>query len=365
MSKLPKVLHISTPKSWRGGEQQLAYLYEELEQRGLTQYILCRKNSAMAKRGKSKGWNIIEYRKTIAVDPFFARKVKLVCEQKKIDIVHAHDSHAHSFAVISASLFGNTTPIVVSRRVDFAISKSSKKKYNHKNIKRILCVSNAIKNLTAPDIKNKSILKTVYSGIDLSKFSIEKQKYKKLHEEYNIPDDIPLIGNVAAIAPHKDYFTFINTVEELINRNINAKFFIIGTGPMEEEIKNYCAQKQLDKYIVFTGFRTDIKEILPELAVFLITSETEGLGTSIIDAFACKVPVVATRAGGIPEIVEHEKSGLLADTKDAVELANQVERILNGSIDKSKIIEGQQEVLQNFSKSVTAEKTLKEYLSIL
>ena len=99
--------------------------------------------------------------------------------------------------------------------------------------------------------------------------------------------------------------------------------------------------------------------------MFLITSETEGLGTSIIDAFACKVPVVATRAGGIPEIIEHEKNGLLADTKDAVELANQVERILNGSIDKSKIIEGQQEVLQNFSKSVTAEKTLKEYLSIL
>ena len=86
MSKLPNVLHISTPKSWRGGEQQVAYLYEELEQKGITQYILCRKNSAMAKRGKSKGWNIIECRKTIAVDPFFARKVKSVCKQKQIDI---------------------------------------------------------------------------------------------------------------------------------------------------------------------------------------------------------------------------------------------------------------------------------------
>ena len=203
----------------------------------------------------------------------------------------------------------------------------------------------------------------------LSKIHMGEMDYdetdEKLHKEYNIPDDIPLIGNVAAVAPHKDYFTFINTAEELIKRNLKAKFFIIGAGPMEEEIKNYCAQKQLDKHIIFTGFRTDIKEILPELTVFLITSKTEGLGTSIIDAFACKVPVVATRAGGIPEIIEHEKNGLLADTKDAVELANQVERILNGSIDKSKIIEGQQEVLQNFSKSVTAEKTLKEYLSIL
>tara|TARA_Y100000589_G_scaffold29326_1_gene24473 strand:- start:41575 stop:42672 length:1098 start_codon:yes stop_codon:yes gene_type:complete len=364
MSKLPNVLHISTPKSWRGGEQQVAYLYEELEQKGITQYILCRKNSAMAKRGKSKGWNIIECRKTIAVDPFFARKVKSVCKQKQIDIVHAHDSHAHSSAVISASLFANTTPIVVSRRVDFAISRTSIKKYNHKNIKRIICVSEAVKKLTEPDIKNKSVLKTIHSGIDLSKFSLTEKKTEKLRKEYNIPDDIPLIGNVAAIAPHKDYFTFINTAEELIKRNLEAKFFIIGTGPLEEEIKKYCAQKQLDKHIIFTGFRTDIKEILPELTVFLITSETEGLGTSIIDAFACKVPVVATRAGGIPEIVKHEKSGLLADVKDAGELANQIERILSGNLDKKKIIEGQQRILQNFSKSVTAEKTLLEYLSI-
>ena len=364
MSKLPTILHISTPKSWRVGEQQLAYLYEEQKQKGLTQYILCRKNSAMAQKGKSKGWNIIECRKTIAVDPFFARKVKLVCKQKKIDIVHAHDSHAHSFAVISASLFSNKTPIVVSRRVDFAISKTSIKKYNHANIKRILCVSDAIKNLTEPDIINKSILKTIHSGIDLTKFKLAENRYEKLHKEYNIPDNIPIIGNVAAIAPHKDYFTFINTAEELIKRNIKAKFFIIGTGPMEEEIKNYCAQKKLNKHIIFTGFRTDIHEILPEFDIFLITSETEGLGTSIIDAFACKVPVVATRAGGIPEIVQHEKSGLLAEVKDAKELANQVERILNGSFNKSKIIAEQQQVLKKFSKSVTAEKTLREYLSI-
>ena len=364
MSKLPNILHISTPKSWRGGEQQLAYLYEELKEKGLTQYILCRKNSALAQNGKSKGWNIIECRKTIAVDPFFARKVKLVCNQKKIDIIHAHDSHAHSFAVISASLFSNKTPIVVSRRVDFPISKTSIKKYNHANIKRILCVSDAIKKITEPDIENKSVLKTIHSGIDLSKFSLSGKRSKKLRNEFNISDNIPLIGNVAAIAPHKDYYTFINTAEELLKRNIKAKFFIIGTGPMEEEIKFFCTQKKINDHIIFTGFRTDIHEILPELDIFLITSETEGLGTSIIDAFACKVPVVATRAGGIPEIVKHEKSGLLAEVKDTKELANHVERILNGSIDKAKIIAEQQEILKKFSKSVTAEKTLQEYLSI-
>lgn len=364
MTNSPRILHISTPKSWRGGEQQLAYLYEELANKGVEQYIICRKGGAMAIRGKAKGWNIIESPKRTALDPFFARKVKSVCKQKGIDIIHTHDSHAHSFAVMSASLFGNKTPIIVSRRVDFAISKSSIKKYNHKNVKRILCVSNAIKDLTSPDITDKSILKTVHSGIDLNRFPFEKKDCKKLRQEFSIPNDIPLIGNVAAIAPHKDYFTFIDTVEEVINRGLKAMFLIIGTGPMMLEVKEYCAEKGMHDYIIFTGFRSDIAEILPELDIFLITSETEGLGTSVIDAFACKVPVVATRAGGIPELVKHEKSGLLADVKDSKELANQIERFLTQSVKTESIIKEQQKILKLFTKSATAEKTLAEYLSL-
>ena len=365
MANNPKILHISTPKSWRGGEQQLAYLYEELAKKGIEQYILCRKGGQMAVRGKAKGWNIIECPKRTAIDPFFARKVKVVCKQKGINLIHTHDSHAHSFAVMSASLFGNKTPIIVSRRVDFAISKSSIKKYNHRNIKRILCVSDAIKNLTSPDISDTSVLKTVHSGIDLSRFPNQKKDCTKLRSEFKIPVEVPLIGNVAAIAPHKDYFTFLNTAQELVKRGAVAKFLIIGTGPMQQEIKEYCAELGLHDHVIFTGFRSDIPEVLPELNVFLITSETEGLGTSVIDAFACKVPVVATKAGGIPELVKHEKSGLLADIKDPIGLADQVERVLNGEIDLNSITEGQQNILKLFTKNATAEKTLAEYKAVL
>lgn len=365
MDKLPKILHISTPKSWRGGEQQLAYLYEELVEKGIEQYILCRKGGEMAIRGKAKGWNIIECSKQTAIDPLFARKVKSVCKQNNIDIIHTHDSHAHSFAVMSATLFGNKTPIVVSRRVDFAISKSSFKKYNHKNVKRILCVSNAIKALTAPDIKNKSVLKTVHSGIDLSRFPNDKKDCNKLRTKYGIPKEVAIVGNVAAIAPHKDYYTFLNTVEELVKRGVVAQFLIIGSGPLEEEVKAYCKEKDLNGNVIFTGFRSDIPEILPELDIFLITSETEGLGTSVIDAFACNVPVVATKAGGIPELVKHDKSGLLAEVKDFKELANQVERILKGKVDLLALKKGQNEIIKDFTKSTTAEKTLNEYRAIL
>ena len=365
-NKYPKILHISTPDSWRGGEQQMVYLIEELDKIGVKQHLLCTKNSAVHDRFKSKKIPFSTSSKLFSTDPIFAKNVTSVCKKEAIDIIHVHDSHAHTFAVMSTALFGNKTPIIVSRRVDFPIRSSflSKWKYNHENIKKILCVSDKIKEITSKGIENKEVLKTVYSGIDLSKFE-NTAASNKLRSEFNISDDEVLIGNVAAIAPHKDYYTFIATVEELIKRGVKAKYIAIGDGPMYKEIKQLINEKGLSKEIVMTGFRSDIPEILPELDIFLITSETEGLGTSILDAFACKVPVVATPAGGIPEIVIHEKTGLLGNIKNPLTLANQVERYLSDIALQQSMTKGATEHLQHFTKTATAEQTLKAYLEVL
>ena len=132
-----------------------------------------------------------------------------------------------------------------------------------------------------------------------------------------------------------------------------------------KEIRSYVENKNLNKHITFTGFRSDIPKKLPELDVFLITSKTEGLGTSVIDAFVCEVPVVATKAGGIPELVKHKITGLLADIKDAKVLAEHINLLFSGSIDLKEITKNQQELLSEFTREATAEKTLIEYYSIL
>ena len=83
------------------------------------------------------------------------------------------------------------------------------------------------------------------------------------------------------------------------------------------------------KNILLTGFRTDIFEVFPELDILLFTSKEEGLGTTVLDAFACEVPVVATAGGGIPEMVIHQKTGWLAAIGYAEQLAEGVEQILD------------------------------------
>ena len=363
-SEWQPVIHLSTAKSWRGGEQQLVYLYDELVKSGIPQLIVCRKGSELAKRCEEKQRNYIAIPKRSSTDVFAAKKLKKICRYFNAGVIHTHDAHAHTTAFLSHSLFGNNTPIIVSRRVDFPIknNKMSHMKYNYRGIAAILCVSDKIKEITARGVRDTNKLFTVYSGIDLSRFSNLPGK-NQLRDEYNIPQDQLLIGNVSALAPHKDYFTFIDTVEKL--PDLKATFFIIGEGELKLELNEYAKEKGVEERIIFTGFRTDILPVLTSLDIFLITSKTEGLGTSILDAFACGVPVVATKAGGIPELVEHEKTGLLADVGDSRTLAEQILRIANDKGLSNQLVKGAKQKLQQFTREQTAQKTLQVYERVM
>lgn len=361
-----KVLHFSSAKTWRGGEQQIAYLLQELRKLAIEQEVLCVADSPLAAFCSREQFPFTTYKKRTAISPGPARLLRRVVRQKNISLVHIHDAHAHTFAYIALTIFRLSIPLVLSRRVDFAIKQGflSQWKYNHPAIKTILCVSGFIKKVIEKDIQVAEKIKVVHSGIDLSRFHFQKNNLLKT--EFQIPDSSPLIANVAALAPHKDLFTFVDTAALILKQQPAARFLIIGgDGGMEQAIRDYIRQQSLEAYIQLSGFRKDIPEILPGVDVFLFTSEEEGLGTSLLDALACKVPVVATRAGGVPEIIEHLRTGLLAEVKDANTLANHVIRLLDNPSLSHSLIENGLEKLQSFSTAQTASKTLAVYQSIL
>jgi len=358
------VLHISTPLSWRGGEQQLAYLIDELNKKNASQWVLCSSNSEMKKYCKKKEINFFSGSKPSSLSLPFARRISSISGKYSIDLIHVHDSRAHSLAVLSGVIFGNKTPIVLSRKVDFPISKNwfSFYKYNYSKIKRIICVSEKVKEILSADIRSRNLLCVVYDGIDFSKFGWLPSRI--LRQQYNIQEDEIIIGNIAAIAPHKDYFTFVDTAEILIRKNVKAKFLIIGDGPEREMIIKYIQSKNLQHKIILTGFRNDVPKILPELDLFLFTSKTEGLGSSILDAYMCNVPVVATAAGGIPEIVIDEKTGLLSPPQRPSQLADCVMKVLSDSVLKKELTRNAQDFVKNFSMERMAEKTYSVYQEI-
>ncbi|CAN5496227.1 glycosyltransferase [soil metagenome] len=361
-----RILHVSTPSTWRGGEQQVAYLAIALKAFSEKQQILTPIQSVLSQQLMHSGIHLENFKRSGALDISLAKNITRICEKEKIQIIHTHDSHAHSAAVISAAIFGNKTPVVVSRRVDFAISSSplSIWKYNHSSVKKIICVSEAIKDITAPRIKDKSKLVVVHSGIDLHRYEnlpIENI----LRKEFKISEDKILIGNLSALADHKDYPTFIEVAAKLLHENLLLHFFIIGEGPERTKLENLIRSSQLQNNITLTGFRKDVPAVMSALDIFMITSKTEGLGTIVLEAFACKIPVVATKAGGIPELVIHEKTGLLAEPGDVDQLVNQVKHLIKNPRMKVELAENAANYVQQYSYENTAQKTFEIYKTLI
>ncbi|MFD2246228.1 glycosyltransferase family 4 protein [Pontibacter ruber] len=359
-----RVLHLVSEKTWRGGEQQVAYLIEELLKQGVQCFVACRRRTPFHDYCLRQNIPHVALAFANEFDFGTAWQVKKYAEQQQVDVVHVHSAHAHAIS-IWAYILGNHRPIILSRRVDFPVKQNflSQFKYNHPGIARVVCVSDKIKEVVSQSLKQPEKCVTVYSGVDMSRFA-HSRNTGKLHREFTLPLHLPIIGNVSAIAPHKDYFTFVDTVELLVQQHLQAQFFIIGDGPEREQVQAYVQQKQLQNHITFTGFRNDIPEILPELDVMLITSETEGLGTTILDAFACQVPVVATQAGGIPEIVKDGHTGLLAPVKRPDLLAQKVIQILRDAPLRERLVKKAANLAQQFSKENTALHTLQVYQEV-
>lgn len=360
-----KVLHVSTPRTWRGGEQQLAYLIGELAAMGVQNRVFTPEGSAVDRYCTEHVVPHTTFRRRSSLDFAGAAALSRLARETGADLLHAHDSHAHTLVCLAASFFGMRAPAVVSRRVDFPVRGAlSRWKYNHRSVKAVLCVSEEIRRVMLPAVADPSRLIVVHSGIDTEKFP--KEAEGRLRREYGIPPERPIVANVAAIAPHKDYPTFVRAAELMTAEGCNAQFLIIGgDGGEERLVRDMIAERGLSERILLTGFRDDIPEVLPEIDLLMFTSKTEGLGTTILDAFAAGTPVVAAAGGGIPEIVLHERTGLLVPVGDPAAMAAAARRVLDDSVLRDRLVRNAREFVADFSRTATAQKTLDVYRDVL
>ncbi len=361
-----RVVHVSTPLTWRGGEQQVAYLYRELERFGVAQTLVCRSGSELARRAAAEGFDVLTAERGGPLSREFARTIRMATRRLDAGIVHAHDAKAHTEALLAGPRSAEVPPVVVSRRVAIPIGRSplSRRKYDHRRVRRIICSSHAIERVLRPDIARPERLTVIHDGIDVARFT-EAVPDGRLRRLLGTSEATPLIGTVGALEPLKDQATFVRMARGVIAAGFDARFVIIGEGPLRSELERMIDAEQLSDRVSLVGFRDDVPEILPELDVFVMTSRSEGLGTSILDAMAAGVPVVATWAGGIPEIVEDGVAGLLANVGHDAGLAAAVCRLLSEPELRIRLVESARVGLARFSTSAMATATMEVYRGVL
>ena len=358
------VVHVSTPLSWRGGEQQLVYLAERLAKAGISQLVVCPTGSQVERACRERGLPVLALRRRASIDPLFARGLARAAAGAAL--VHAHDPHGHTAAVLAASLFGMRAPVVVHRRVVFPMRRGifSRWKYDHPAVRRIVCVSHATAEVLRPDLRDPSRLRVVHSAVDPARFAGVRPD-GRLRRALGMAPGPPLVGNVAALGEDKDPETFVETAARVLESGLDSRFVIVGEGPLRDRISARIREKGLEGRVALAGFRADVPEILPELDLFLFTSREEGLGSSLLEAFACRVPVVATAVGGVPEMVANGETGLLAPAGDPGALADGVRRVLRDAALRARLVDGATLRLAEFGADAMAERTLAVYREVL
>lgn len=316
------ILNVTSIVEWRGGDAQMYTIYNLLKKyEELDQYILCPENSVLYKKALNDKAQVIAYTKKNKVFSLIKPIIKCV-KEFNIDVLHIHDSSALSAAIIAKMLVKKDLKIIYSRKRNNTIKNNffKKLKYDNKYIFKIVSVSKAVEKIFVDINIPKEKLLTIYDAINVSEFA-DKSKTGLIHKELNLPEELKIIGNISSLAKQKDLVTFINTAEKVIKENSNVRFVILGTGSEEPVLKELVQAKKLENSVYFLGFKTNVADYLKEFDILLMTSVTEGLPLTIYEAFASKIPIVSTKAGGIPEVVKDGINGYLTEIGDADLLA--------------------------------------------
>lgn len=360
-----RVLHIDTEFGWRGGQQQVAYLVAGLQRRGHGGGVVCQPDSDLEKYCRDRGWPCYPVRTHGELDFLAGRRVARICREGGFDILHLHAAHALALG-IWAKLFKAPGKMVATRRVDFHIrhNRLSRFKYSNPFLDRIICVSDQIRRILMDDGIPGHLLETIHSGVDLHRFDGISPP-KGLREQLGIPDGHILVGTMAAMADHKDYPNLLQAADMVCRKNASISFCAVGSGPEEDRLHALASELGLGKRFVFTGFRKDVGPFLKSYDIFVHPSYLEGLGTAILDAQAVGLPVIATRTGGIPEIVSHGENGILVPPRDPRALADAICDLAANPELRRRLGESARASVEQFSIERTVEKNLAMYAALL
>jgi glycosyltransferase involved in cell wall biosynthesis len=326
-------LHIDTARSWRGGQNQVLLTVNGLRSIGHRAALVAHPDGELRKRA-AEGLELIPLAPRTEVDFTAGWRLARIMRRLGPDIVHAHDPHGVAMAGLALSLgagarskTGRRSPaLIASRRVDFHLKGNSFSRWKYRQVDCFVAASDAIRTMLVGDGVAPDRVLTVHEGIDVDR--IDATAAVNVHEALWLPHQAPLIGNVAALVPHKGQRYLIEAAHLVVRQIPDARFVILGEGELREHLEHLVREHHLEKHVLLPGFRTDVIGCIKGFDLFVMSSVTEGLGTSVLDAMACRKAVVGTRAGGIPEIVSDGRTGVLVEPRDAHAMADAIVRLV-------------------------------------
>lgn len=281
--------------------------------------------------------------------------ITFLAKKENICLVHTVTQRAHLYGGVAAKLCGipfvpwlqdYPTNIWIRAMLQLILKFTASV---------IVVNSRSTEKMYAGDRKITSKTTLIYPPTEMRLFNPDISPIK-VKKELGLSDNYPIVGLIGHINPVKGHTVFIEAAKYVIEQFPAARFLIIGGIVFHKDVayanqlKKLAREKRLTNEVVFLGFRSDVPEIIASLDIFVLASLTEPFGKVVVEAMAMKKPVVATRVGGVPEIIEHGKSGILIPPGDAMTLAEAITKVAKDENRARKIgVVGRRTVIRKFN----------------
>ncbi len=256
-------------------------------------------------------------------------QIKGIILKHRINILHSQGTRADFFGRVAGKIAGVRHIIcTIAMPIEgFDVGYLRKKYYQffdcftERWVDRFIVVSDSLKQLMVekrriPDQK----VARIYNGIELGAYN-QGSSYRHLRKEWDVPYDVPLIAAIGRMVWQKGFEYLIKAIPDIVLDVSDARFLIVGDGPLTRKLVALSRELGVSQKVIFTGFRSDVKEILSAIDILVIPSLLEGFPMITLEAMAMAKPIVATNITGINEQITNGENGIIVPPRDPSALA--------------------------------------------
>jgi len=356
------VLHLDSGLAFRGGQQQVLQLAIGLARVGVEQQLVLRSGSVFERRAAEANLPFTALPFRSEVDLASALQLRKVIRRFQPQIVHAHDARTLGLAALTWAM-RTRSRIIAARRVAFPLRRNPLTAIKYRSVaRRIIAVSQYVRDLLVASGVEEGQVDVVYDGVDLNNVPLKSDSREKL----GVKAEACLIGCAGHFVAEKGHEFLIRAFAYIRQLVPDAILVLIGDGELKREYQILVQQLDLEGKVVFHGFVPDLRSLLPALDLFVFPSLHEGLGSSLLVAMACEVPICASRTGGIPEIVKDGVTGYLFNPGDVAAISQSVLEALKSPERSAELAKAAAKiVVQKFSTAHMVEATREVYANVL
>lgn len=347
-TKRIRILELNFERTWRGGERQTLYNAKGFTDAGMEVDVLCRKHFPAEKKAKEHGFL------TFAFTNIFGVIFFLITKGGRYHILHVQTSHILTYAILTKPF--HMAKVVFTRRIDF-IPKGVFTLLKYRLCTHVVAISRAIQRI----VTNFGVKEVQLISSAVIQRQLNVARASEIIRGMHLPPDTKIIATTAAFVAHKDPLTMVKAIKQLATLRNDFVFLHFGSGDMMEAVRSQVEQEGLSDIYKIMGFYDNVEDFFALMDAFAMSSSEEGLGSSVLDAFIYRVPVAATDAGGLKDLLADGR-GWMCKVKDATSLAMHLDRIFRHPGTTARMVENAYEYAE---KQHNIGHITRQYLKLL